>query len=121
VIRVSVHGEAGVIRALRGLRVDTEDLREVFNNIANDTARMAATLAPSRSGALRASIRGNSTKNRAVVSVGSAKVPYAARVNYGPRSTRRLFLQKADRMIRPTLVRRVEVGLNAAIMRRGLG
>lgn len=115
-----VNGVPAIVRALTGIGDDMQDMRPTFTDIARDAARLARGYAPVRSGALRKSIRPSYRNNKATVSVGSVRVPYAGIVNYGDRSRRHSFMQRADRVIRPSLVGRVERGLGEIIQRHGL-
>ncbi|WP_062208843.1 hypothetical protein [Demequina oxidasica] len=80
---VEVEGMRKALREMEKLGVDVEDMKDVFSGIATEAARVMEGLAPSKSGALRASIRGNRAKNKAVVRIGKARVPYAGPINYG--------------------------------------
>ena len=80
---VAIEGLRQAVRDLQQLGVDVEDLKDVMADIAREGAEIAAQHAPVASGALRASIRGNRAKGKAVVTAGKARVPYAGPVNYG--------------------------------------
>jgi hypothetical protein len=111
-----VEGLRQLIRDLQILGVEVDDIKDVFADFASQGARLAAGMAPKRSGRLAASIRGNRAKSRATVSAGSARVPYAGAINYGwPKRNIRgsQFMQKADQVLRP----RIETGLQRAVER----
>lgn len=80
---VRVEGLNRVVRDLQKTGTDVADLKSVFAEIASEGASLAARFAPARTGKLRATIRGNKAKNKAVVLAGRAKVPYAGAINYG--------------------------------------
>lgn len=83
---VRVEGLNRVVRSLQQTGADLGDIKQVFAEIAAEGATIAARYAPARSGRLRATIRGNKAKNKAVVMAGRAKVRYAGAVNYGWKS-----------------------------------
>lgn len=118
-----VEGLQRTIRALQALGVDLEDLKDTMAEIAQEAKEIAASEAPDRSGALRASIRGNRAKSKAVVSAGGARVPYAGAINYGWRARGIKgvgFMQEADRVIGPRALQMLEAGINDKIKDRGL-
>lgn len=118
-----VQGLSQVVRDLQRLGLEVEDLKEAFSSIADQGSRTAAMYAPRRTGALRASIRGNRAKSKAVVTAGRASVPYAGPINYGwPRRgiAASGFMQKADEQMRPHAIRLLEDEINRQIRRRGL-
>ena len=121
---VQVEGLNRVVRDLQSLGLEIEDLKDAFGGIADEAARLASSFAPVRSGKLRASVRGNRAKNKALVSAGRARVPYAAPINYGwPRRNIQGagFMQKADDRMRPRALALLEAAIEQSIRRRGLG
>jgi hypothetical protein len=120
---VRVEGLGRLTRDLEQLGLDVEDLKDAFGSIAAEGARLASSFAPQRTGRLRASIRGNRAKSKAVVTAGRARVPYAGAINYGwPAQgiAPALFMQKADDAMRPRALDELEQAITAAIRRRGL-
>jgi hypothetical protein len=120
---VRVTGLNEMVRDLEGLGVDLGDLKGAFGSIAAEGARLASSFAPRRTGALAGSIRGDRSKNKAVVTAGNARVPYARVINYGwaARNIRAAhYLQRADDVLRPRAVSMLEDGIGEAIRRRGL-
>lgn len=118
-----VEGLRQVVRDLQALGVDLEDIKDSMAAIAKAATDVAVSAAPSRSGALRASIRGNRAKGKAVVTAGRARVPYAGAINYGwpARGIRGVgFMQQADTVIGPKAVEMLEQGINDLIEQRGL-
>lgn len=118
-----VEGLRQTVKELQGLGVDLEDIKDSMARIAEAATDVAQANAPSRSGALRASIRGNRAKGKAVVTAGRARVPYAGAINYGwPRRGIRgdHFMQAADEAIGPKAVAMLEDGINELIEKRGL-
>lgn len=112
--KVEVTGINQTVKALLAAGVELDDLKDVFGDIAKEGARIAASFAPTRTGKLQSSIRGNRAKNKAVVIAGKAKVPYAAAINYGWRKRGirpSHFMQKADEALAPTLVPRLTAAL----------
>lgn len=120
---VRVEGLNRLVRDLQALGLDVEDLKEVFSDIAGEGARLASSFAPKRTGALAASVRGNRSKNKAVVSAGRARVPYAGAINYGwPKRNieASLFMQRADEVMRTRAVEMLDDGVKRKIRERGL-
>jgi len=117
-----VEGLTKVVRALQELGLEVDDLKAAFAQLAAEGAEAAARHAPTRSGALAGSIRGNRAKSKAVVTAGRASIPYAGAINYGwPRRgiAASGFMQKADAEIRPKAVATLEAEINRAIQRKG--
>jgi hypothetical protein len=120
---VKVEGLNQTVRALQKAGVEIADLKSVFSGIAAEGASLASSFAPVRTGRLRASVRGNKAKNKAVIAAGKARVPYAGPVNYGwPRRGIKpaLFMQRADRTLQPRAVDMLEAGLDEVIRKAGL-
>jgi hypothetical protein len=121
-VGAAVEGLREAVRDLERLGVEVDDLKAAFAAIAAEGARIAARLAPSRSGRLAGSVRGNRAKGKAVVTAGRATVPYAAPINYGwrRRSIRpALFMQRADTELEPRAIGLLEDNLNSIIHDRG--
>lgn len=120
---VRVDGLTAVTRALLEVGLEVEDLKGAFNAIASRGARVAATLAPKRSGRLAGDVRGNRARSKAVVTAGRVSVPYAGPINYGwakhniePSG----FMQRTDKVMQPFALRQLENEINKQIARRGL-
>jgi len=119
---VRVENLTATVRALQKIGVDVQDLKDVFAGIAAEGARLAVAAAPRRSGKLRATIRGNKAKNKAVVIAGRARVPYAGPINYGWKKRGikgTMFLQKADSQLSDIAPRMLEDGLQRVMGRSG--
>lgn len=80
---VHIEGLREMTRAMEKAGVDVEELKDVMGDIAAEASRVMQGFTPTKSGALRASIRGNRAKGKAVVTAGKAKTPYAAPIFYG--------------------------------------
>lgn len=118
-----VEGLNKLTRDLQALGLDVDDLKDAFSAIAAEGAELAARYAPRRTGTLAGSVRGNRAKNKAVVSAGRARVPYAGPINYGwpARGIAAAgFMQKADQAMQPKALAQLEIEINRAITRRGL-
>jgi hypothetical protein len=118
-----VEGLNKLVRDLQTLGIEIDDLKDSFSKIADKGARVAASFAPRKSGALAASVRGNRAKNKAVVAAGKAKVPYAGPINYGWQKRNIApshFMQKADEVLRPEALKLLEQEINRKIAERGL-
>lgn len=121
-IAVRVKGLRETVANLEALGVAVDDLKAVFGGIAQDASAIAARHAPSRTGRLRASIRGSKAKNKAVVRAGRSLVPYAGPINFGwPKRNIEpsLFMQRASAEIAPSLEPRVERELNRLFSQHG--
>lgn len=120
---VRVEGLNKVVRDLQALGVEVDDLKDAFAEIAKEGAERAAAHAPHLTGALKASLRGNRAKSKAVVTAGGARVPYAGAINYGwpARGIEGAgFMQKADEEMQPLAVQQLEDAIEKAIRRRNL-
>lgn len=80
---VQVEGLREFIRALEQAGVELDDLKDIFGEIASESAAVAAPAVPRRTGALASTTRGNRAKNKAVVTIGKARTPYAAPIVWG--------------------------------------
>lgn len=118
-----VEGLSKLTRALTDAGVELDDLKDVFAGIAALGARLASGFAPKASGRLEGSVRGNRAKNKAVVTAGRARIPYAGPINYGwPKRNiaPARFMQRADADIAPRAVGLLEDGINDVIGKEGL-
>ena len=119
---IAVEGLRETVRDLQKVGVEVEDLKDVFGAIAAEAAEVAARHAPSQSGALRNSVRGNRAKGKAVIMAGRARVPYAGAINYGwpKRNIKgRMFLQEADKVMETRAPEMFEEGLAAIFEKIG--
>lgn len=80
---VRVEGLRELRRELRQAGDDLSDLKDANAKVARLVADKAAALAPRRSGALAASVRGNRAAGKAQVAAGGARVPYAGPIHWG--------------------------------------
>lgn len=120
---VRVTGLTQVVRALKDLGLDVDDLKDAFGAIAKEAAERAARHAPKVSGRLAGGIRGNRAQSKAVVIAGRSSIPYAGPINYGwpaRNIAANPFMQRADAEMQPRSVELLEDGVNTAIRRRGL-
>lgn len=120
---VKVDGLNKTLTALQRFGVEAQDLKDVMAGISAEGARLASSFAPTRTGRLAASVRGNKAKAKAIVIAGRARVPYAGAINYGwPKRGIRpaLFMQKADAQLAPRAVEMLEKGLDEVIGKVGL-
>ncbi|MBC7269901.1 MAG: HK97 gp10 family phage protein [Streptomyces sp.] len=118
-----VQGLRQVVKGLLEVGVELDDLKDAMAEVAKAATDVAQAAAPVKSGALRASIRGNRAKGKAVVTAGRARVPYAGPINYGwpKRGIRGAgFMQKADEVVGPRAVQMLEEGINRIINEKGL-
>lgn len=120
---VRVEGLTKVTRALKGLGLEVDDLKDAFATIAREATEVIARKAPHKSGRLASTVRGNRAQNKAVVRAGKSAVPYAGPINYGwPKRgiSASLFMQRGDAEYAPQAVKRLEQELESAITRNGL-
>lgn len=80
---LEVTGLRETVRNLERYGAQVSDLKTAFRTIGNVVVTEAKARAPKQSGALANSIRPSNTKNKAVVRVGAARVPYAGVIHYG--------------------------------------
>ena len=66
---VYIQGLREITRGMEKAGVDVEELKDVMGRIADEATRIMQPLIPKRSGALRASARGNRAKGKAVVTI----------------------------------------------------
>lgn len=118
-----VTGLSKVVRDLKAMGAEVDDLKDAFSTIAAEGADKASGFAPKRSGRLAASIRGNRAQSKAVVTAGRAAVPYAGPINYGwpARGIKAsLFMQKASDAMEPRALQMLEAEINRSIRKREL-
>lgn len=121
---VNIEGLNQKIRSLQELGIELDDIKDVFADIAAKGADLASSFAPVKSGDLAGSIRGNRAKNKAVVTAGRARVPYAGAINYGWPARNiapALFLQKADEQISQDAEQMLTEGIDRLIREKELG
>lgn len=81
---IKVKGLRSSIKALQAIGVDAKDIKSAGNDAGEIVAREARTLAPVRTGALRATIRTSKAMNKVSVSAGNnSRVPYANPIHWG--------------------------------------
>lgn len=120
---IEVEGLAKLTRDLQATGVDLDDIKDAFGAIAAKGAALAASFAPEASGALKADIRGNRAKNKAIVIAGRARLRYAGPINYGWPARNiepARFMQKADEQLAPEAVQMLEESIDRLIRRRDL-
>lgn len=121
---VHVEGLRETIKGLERMGVEAQELKDVMGPIAAEAAETAQRFIPELSGALRRSARGNKAKAKAVVTVGSVRLPYAGPIAWGWEQHNirpSLFPQKTDRVMEKKAPEMLEVGLQKIIERHGLG
>lgn len=120
---VRVEGLSKAVRALQGLGLEVDDLKNAFATIATEATEAIASKVPRRTGRLAGSVRGNRAKSKAVVRAGKKAVPWAGPINYGWRARGiepSLFMQRGETEYTPKAVSRLEQELETAIRRKGL-
>ena len=121
---ISIDGLREFVRDLEKLGVEVNDLKEVFSTISKRAADVMQSKVPVRTGALRAAVRGNRAKNKAVVVAGNNKrVAYAGAINYGypARNIRPAnFIAATDAVMQTEALQLLDEGLTDLIKRYGL-
>lgn len=120
---VYIQGLREITRAMEKAGVDVEELKDVMGRIASKATDVMQPFIPKRSGALRASARGNRAKGKAVVTIGKARTPYAAPIQWGwaKRNIKPAgFVEKTDREMEPKVVQMLEDGWGEIAERHGL-
>lgn len=120
---VRVTGLNSVVRGLIAVGLEVDDLKDAFSEIARLGARLGSKFAPKRSGKLAGDVRGNRARSKAVITAGRVSVPYAGPINYGWRAhgiSPAGFMQRADKVLQPYALRRLEKNINRQIARHGL-
>lgn len=83
-IEVMVTGLHEAMRALKQAGADMSEMNDLMHEIGEIVARRARSLAPVRTGRLRASLRAGKGRTKAVIRAGySTSVPYAGVIEYG--------------------------------------
>lgn len=82
-VTVEVPGLSQLRRDLRRMGEDLGDLKEASSQASSLVAREASHRAPRRTGRLAGSGRGSRSTNRATVTFGGARLPYAGVIHYG--------------------------------------
>lgn len=120
---VYITGLREITKAMEKAGVDVEELKDVMGGIATEATQVMQPFIPSRSGALRASARGNRAKGKAVVTIGKARTPYAGAINYGwPRRGIKPanFVARTDSIMDTRVVEMLEAGWAKIAERHGL-
>lgn len=118
-----VEGLSRVVRDLKALGLEVEDLKDAFSKIASEGAEIASRAVKSKTGRLAHDVRGNRAQSKAVITAGRSSIPYAGAINYGwparniaPQG----FMQKADQQLQPVALQRLEDEINHQIRAKGL-
>jgi hypothetical protein len=125
--QVSVEGARELRKALKTVGDEAKaGLKDVNLEVAEIVARAAVTKVPSRSGALRETVRAAGAQTRASVKAGYKKVPYAGVIHFGdPRPGRGIapqpFLYDALDARRDEVMDAYTDGIADLIKKNGLG
>jgi len=127
-VTVRVTGLRDLVRNLERAGVAAEDIKEVMGEAGEIVARRAITLAPSRTGKLKANIRASKAKTKASIKAGSARVPYARFVYFGRYNAEKgglyqkenPFLFDAVRATRTQVFNKIEEGIGDILKRNNL-
>ena len=122
-VTIQIEGLRKVVRDLKILGLEVDDLKDAFSSVASTGARLAAGFAPKRTGRLAGDIRGNRAQSKAVVTAGRASVPYAGPINYGWAARNiegAFFMQKASDAMEPIALTQLSQEIDKQIKKRGL-
>ncbi len=120
---VRIEGLSKLAKELESVGVNIDDLGQAFGQIAREAADEMRKHIPRRSGNLANTIKPGRSKNRAVVSVGSKRVPYAAPINYGwPKRNIAPagFIEATDEAMRDRAVSTIEQAIKKLLAQKGL-
>lgn len=120
---VRIEGLSKLTKELKDVGVDMDDLDQAFSQIAREAAEEMRKHVPRRSGNLAATIKPGRSKNRAVVSVGSKRAPYAAPINYGwPKRNIQPagFIEATDEAMQDRAVSTIEAAIKKLLAQKGL-
>lgn len=129
-VSIRAEGLNALVRELIALGLDVEDLKDAFADLADQGAQIAARHAPVGSGRdphpgqLRDDVRGNRARNKAVVTSGRSRIPYAGAINFGWSAhniTGVGYMQAVDSELGPQAPRILERSIGGLIKKRGLG
>jgi len=93
---VRVEGAKELSRAFRDAGGSVKELSGAYREIARSLVPPAKREAPERSGRLAASTRGLGQRTAAILTAGSARVPYAGPIHFGNPSTKTFPARKAN-------------------------
>lgn len=120
---VYVTGLREISRGFEKAGVDVEELKDVMGTVAAAASDTMQSFVPTRSGALKTSVRGNRAKAKAVVTVGKARTPYAGPIAYGwPRRNIKpaRFIERTDAVMETRAPELLEQGWAEIAQRNGL-
>lgn len=120
---LQVQGLREALRELEAAGAAVADLKDVMGEIADKAVSVMRPYVPSRSGRLRASVRGNKAKGKAVVTIGRARMGYAGPINYGWRARGirpANFTGKTDAAMDGIAAQMLEAGIDKIITEKGL-
>lgn len=129
-ISIRAQGLNQLTRQLIALGVDVEDLKDAFSELSHKGEEIASRAAPVGGGSdphpgqLRDDVRGNRARNKAVVTVGRVRVPYAGAINFGwaDRNIKGSgFMQEVDKVLAPWAPTLLEQSIGELIRKKGLG
>lgn len=117
-ITVKVEGLRETAAALKKLEGGLDDLKDANNALGSEIAARASALAPRRTGALASTIKANRAAKKVSIKAGSARVPYAAVIEYGWNARNiqaQPYLRKAAFENRDYIVNKYEEGIKDVI------
>lgn len=120
---VYVEGLRETTRAMEKAGIDVEELKDAMGAVATEAASTMQGFIPVRSGALRASARGNRAKGKAVVTVGKARVPYAGPIQWGWKKRGikpARYVERTDAVMDTRAPQLLEAGLDEITRKNGL-
>lgn len=121
---VHVAGLRETTRAMEKAGVDVEELKDAMGAVAAEAADVMQGYVPvGRTGKLRGTVRGNRAKGRAIVTAGTARVPYAGPIQYGWRRRNikpAQYVERTDAVMDDRAPALLEAGWDEIAKRNGL-
>ncbi len=93
---VKIEGAKELSRSFRAAGGTVKELSGAYRKVAQQLVPPAQREAPRRSGDLAASTRGRGQRTRAILTAGTARVPYAGPVHFGNPTTKTFPAHKAN-------------------------
>lgn len=118
---IQVVGLNKVVRQLKKLGIESEDLKRAFTRIGTRALSTANSGTPVRSGALKASNKKSKRANSVYLYSGSKRAPYAIYPHYGTRfQAGQFYLTKVTKKDGPWAVQELEKEMGRLIGELGL-
>jgi HK97 gp10 family phage protein len=114
-IKAEVKGLNQLVRSMNKAGIDLTELKDANKAAGEIVARRGQTNAPTRTGALRRSVKAARQARRAQVKAGGGRVRYARYVEFGGRGRAQPFLYPAAAQTKPQWLKAYEADLTKII------